>query len=76
MPVLLRPEQFEPWLSGEAGVECLKPAPNDLLQKWPVSRRLNSSQAPGDDRSLIEEVAALSDQTLKSPSPAGQRSLF
>ena len=27
MPVLLTKKQFEPWLSGEAGVEYLKPAP-------------------------------------------------
>ena len=26
MPVILEPDQFEPWLSGEAGVEMLKPA--------------------------------------------------
>ena len=32
MPVLLSQEQFEPWLNGEAGVEYLKPAPDDLLQ--------------------------------------------
>jgi hypothetical protein len=27
MPVLLTEEQFAPWLSGEAGMEYLKPAP-------------------------------------------------
>ena len=27
MPVLLTEKQFDPWLSGEAGVEYLKPAP-------------------------------------------------
>ena len=31
MPVLLAEEVFEPWLSGKAGLELLKPAPNDLL---------------------------------------------
>jgi hypothetical protein len=31
MPVLLAERDFEPWLNGEAGVELLKPAPNDLL---------------------------------------------
>jgi hypothetical protein len=25
-----------------------------LLQKWPVSKRVNSSRAPSDDASLIE----------------------
>jgi putative SOS response-associated peptidase YedK len=37
MPAFLTSEQFEPWLSGEAGVEFLKPVPNDFLQRWPVS---------------------------------------
>ncbi len=58
MPVLLSQDQFEPWLSGEPGLYFFKPAANDLLQKWPVSRRVNSSKAPADDASLIEKVAA------------------
>jgi putative SOS response-associated peptidase YedK len=58
MPVLLTQEQFVPWLNGDADVEFLKPAPNDLLQKWPVSQRVNSSKAPSDDAGLIEKVAA------------------
>jgi putative SOS response-associated peptidase YedK len=58
MPVLLMQEQFEPWLNGDSGEEYLKPAPDDLLQKWPVSQRVNSSKAPTDDPSLIEKIAA------------------
>ena len=57
MPVLLSPDEFEPWLSGIAGTEILNPAPESALQVWPVSRRVNSSRAPGDDPTLIEEVA-------------------
>jgi putative SOS response-associated peptidase YedK len=30
MPVILEPDQFDAWLGGAAGVEMLKPAPNDL----------------------------------------------
>jgi putative SOS response-associated peptidase YedK len=56
MPVLLMPEQFEHWLSGTMGVEELKPAPNDYLQRWTVSKRVNSSKADKDDASLIEKV--------------------
>jgi len=56
MPVLLQPEQFERWLSGEMGVDELRPAPNDYLQRWPVSRRVNSSKADKDDATLIEPV--------------------
>jgi hypothetical protein len=37
-----------------AAVELLKPAANDVLQRWPVSRRVNSSKAPADDATLIE----------------------
>ena len=56
MPVLLAEKDFEPWLSGEAGVELLKPAADDLLQRWPVSKRVNSSKAPADDPSLIDRI--------------------
>ena len=56
MPVFLTEEQFTSWLSGEAGAELLKPAPNDYLQRWPVSKRVNSSKADADDASLIERV--------------------
>jgi putative SOS response-associated peptidase YedK len=31
MPVILEAHQFEPWLSGRAGVELLKPAANDVF---------------------------------------------
>jgi putative SOS response-associated peptidase YedK len=56
MPVFLTREQFAPWLSGEAGASILKPAPNDYLQRWPVSKRVNSSKADADDATLIEPV--------------------
>jgi len=54
MPVLLPPEQFDRWLSNDMGVEELKPAPNDYLQRWPVSKRVNSSKADKDDSTLSE----------------------
>lgn len=56
MPVLLMPEQFDRWLGGEMGVEGLKPAPNDYLQRWAVSKRVNSSKADKDDTTLIEPI--------------------
>ena len=56
MPVFLTEQQFAPWLSGEAGAGILKPAPNDFLQRWPVSKRVNSSKADADDATLIERV--------------------
>ena len=56
MPVLLRPDQFDHRLSGDMTVEELKPAPNDYLQRWAVSKRVNSSKADKDDATLIEPV--------------------
>jgi hypothetical protein len=56
MPVLLQPRDFDRWLAATAGTELLKPAANDYLQVWPVSRRVNSSRAPGDDSTLIEAI--------------------
>jgi putative SOS response-associated peptidase YedK len=57
MPVPLTEKQFEPWLSGDASAECLRPARNDFPQAWPVSKRINSSKAPADDPALIDRIA-------------------
>ena len=57
MPVLLCPDQFDAWLDGSAGKEMLVPAAEDMLNKVPVSQRVDSSRAPGDDPTLIEPVA-------------------
>ena len=56
MPAFLIEEQFAPWLGGEAGTEYLKPMPNDYLQRWPVSKRANSSKADADDPTLIKPI--------------------
>jgi putative SOS response-associated peptidase YedK len=56
MPAFLTEAQFTPWLSGEAGAGILKPVPNDFLQRWPVSKGVNSSKADADDPTLIEKV--------------------
>ena len=56
MPAFLTEEQYAPWLSGEAGAGILKPAPNDFLQRRPVSKRVNSSKADADDPTLIDKV--------------------
>jgi len=50
-------ESTEGWLSGAgARDELLKPAPDDALRMWPVSRRV-SKPGNGDDPSLIEPVS-------------------
>ncbi len=43
MPVLLAPRDSEAWLTGKAGIDLLRPAPDDLLRMWPVSKRVNVS---------------------------------
>ena len=55
MPALLAEKDFEPWLPVRR-CRLLKPASEDTLQRWPVSKRVNSSKAPADDPTLIERV--------------------
>ncbi len=55
MPVLLGIDDMAGWLSGEKGVELLKPAANDVLKSWPVARTVNSSRAK-DESGLIAPV--------------------
>jgi putative SOS response-associated peptidase YedK len=56
MPVLLEPDQIDPWLAAAAGTEVLKPAGEGLLRMWPVSRRVNKSGQLGDDPTLVEPL--------------------
>ena len=54
MPVLLKPDQFDHRLSGNMGVNELKPVANDYLRWSAVSKRVNSSKADKEDATLIE----------------------
>lgn len=56
MPVLLRPEQHEDWLTGKIGKDGLVPADEGYLQRWAVSKRVNSSRADDEDAGLIERI--------------------
>ena len=58
MPVILEPKDFEQWECGDMkdAAALMKPAGEDVLQKWPVSQRVNSSRTSGDDETLIERV--------------------
>src|SRR5580692_2396567 len=56
MPVLLEPHQIDAWLNGTTGTELLKPAADDALRMWPVSRRVNRTRDGDDDPGLIEEI--------------------
>jgi putative SOS response-associated peptidase YedK len=53
MPVILDRDNFDAWLH-EGGSALLKPAPDDVLLRRPVSRRINSSRADPDDATLIK----------------------
>jgi putative SOS response-associated peptidase YedK len=57
MPVVLESKDFASWLNDGSAV-LLRPAADGVLQRWPVSRRVNSSRAPADDPNLIERVEA------------------
>ncbi|MGA3304357.1 MAG: SOS response-associated peptidase [Methylovirgula sp.] len=58
MPVILEEQDFETWEQGtaEQAAALLKPASEDTLQKWPVSKRVNSSKAPDDDEELPSQL--------------------
>jgi putative SOS response-associated peptidase YedK len=58
MPVLLEEKDFDTWLCGHGRevADLMRPAPNDLLDKIPVSKRVNSSRTSDEDSSLIEAV--------------------
>jgi len=56
MPVLLEPEEIDRWLDGTAGRELLRPAAEDRLRMWPVSRRV-SKPGNSEDPTMIERIA-------------------
>jgi len=54
--VILADAQRTEWLaSAAAATELLMPAPDEMLERWPVSRRVNSPGNEGDAK-LIEAV--------------------
>ena len=58
MPVILEAKDFEQWERGDVkdAAALMKPAADDVLQKWPVSKRVNSSRASDEDETLISQV--------------------
>jgi putative SOS response-associated peptidase YedK len=58
MPLILERKDFKQWERGNTNdaAALMKPAAEDALQKWPVSKRVNSSRTDGDDATLIERV--------------------
>jgi hypothetical protein len=43
-------------------LEILAPAAEGVLQRWPVSKRVNSSKAPKDDETLTQPVDVVAPQ--------------
>jgi putative SOS response-associated peptidase YedK len=57
MPVILAPDDWTEWLEGDDPAALLRPAPDDLLRFWPVSRTVNSPWNNGPEL-LAEQAAA------------------
>ena len=57
MPVLLDRPDLAAWLTGASGPELLRPAAENRLRLWPVSRRVNRTGG-ADDPALLAEIAA------------------
>jgi putative SOS response-associated peptidase YedK len=66
MPVILESKNFEQWHHGDLrdADALMKPAGEKVLQKWPVSKVVNSSRTSDEDASLIKILVALSVGTL------------
>ena len=58
MPVVFEAKDFEQWEHSDVkdAAALMEPAGEDVLQKWPVSKRVSSSRAPDDDATLIEKI--------------------
>jgi putative SOS response-associated peptidase YedK len=65
MPVFLAEDSLQAWLDNSAGAELLRPAPDDLLQMWPVSQLVNRPVIGEEDPTIIEPIELLA-------SPAAQ----
>ena len=81
MPVILERSDFDTWMRTkdvEEAAALMRPAAENVLQKWPVSKRINSSRTPGDDPSLIDEVdpAKAESNVVPLKKPVRQKSLF
>lgn len=67
MPMMLRPEDFDHWLSGTAGEEIFeKPGPE--MREWIVSQRVNKAGVGNDDPSTIEPTAVAHIKETERPS--------
>jgi putative SOS response-associated peptidase YedK len=56
MPVILDWADADAWMAGERPADLLRPPPEDALQEWIVSSRVNRSGVGDDDPTLIEAI--------------------
>ena len=68
MPVVLAPDDWAEWLEGEDSALLLRPAPDDLLRFWPVSKAVNSPRNNGPE--LLGEHGATPTTEGGGPNPA------
>jgi putative SOS response-associated peptidase YedK len=59
MPILLDWRRSAAWLAGDDPAACLCPAPEDALQEWIVSPRVNRSGAGDEDPTLVAPTLSL-----------------
>jgi putative SOS response-associated peptidase YedK len=57
MPVFLSADNIASWLDGSTSPTPLRPAPENLLQVWPISKRVNRSADDNNDPALVERIA-------------------
>ncbi len=63
MPVILDPPAFDAWLDPDSPparvLDLMRPYPDDLMVRWPVSTRVNNSRHDGPDlRDPVDSVVA------------------
>lgn len=56
MPVILEWRDANAWMAGGDPNPLLRPPPEDALQEWTVSPRVNRSCVGDDDATLVEPV--------------------
>jgi putative SOS response-associated peptidase YedK len=59
MPVIISPDNYEAWLSGEAddALDLVRPYPTAGMQKWAVNKRVSRSVEEGPDLVLPDGVS-------------------
>jgi putative SOS response-associated peptidase YedK len=58
MPVLLAAKDFDAWLDGTLGANALRPAAENALREWLVSKRMSRTGVGDDDPTMVEKDAA------------------